>query len=125
MQSGIGDVNRRQPRRSDKVVVSGAGPIGLRTSEHLADVRDYDGQGAAVLIMSMHQCHIDADRSLGDERANFPRGPGPTTHPRSHPAVNPNSLGQQRHSVNTSDGHTGGRQQPVDSSDENGALYHG
>ena len=35
------------------------------------------------------------------------------------------ALGQQQHSVNTSDGRTGGRQQPVDSSDENGDIFHG
>jgi hypothetical protein len=73
----------------------------------------------------MHQCHIDAGRGLGDERANFPRGPGSTTHPLSHPAINPNITGQQQHSVNRSDGRTGGRQQPVDSSDENGDIFDG
>jgi hypothetical protein len=54
-----------------------------------------------------------------------PRGPGPTDHPLSHPAVNPNSLGQQQHSVNTSDGRTDERQHPVDSSNENGDITHG
>jgi hypothetical protein len=54
-----------------------------------------------------------------------PRGPGPTTHPLSHHAINPNITGQQQHSVNRSDGRTGVRQQPVDSSDENGDIIRG
>jgi hypothetical protein len=70
----------------------------------------------------MHQCHVDAGRSLGDKRANFSREPRSTTHPLSHPAVNPNSLDQQQHSVNPSDGRTDGRQPTVDSSNENGGI---
>lgn len=52
---------------------------------------------------------------------------GPVAHPLSHRAVNPNSLGQQQHSVNTSDGRTadGRRRQPIDSSDENSDIFHG
>jgi len=56
----------------------------------------------------MHQCHVDAGRSLGGKRANFSREPRTTTHPLSHRAVNPNSLDQQQHSVNPSDGRTDG-----------------
>ncbi len=37
--------------------------------------------------------------------------------------INPNSLGQQQHPVNTSDGCTDVRRQPVDSSNENGDIY--
>jgi hypothetical protein len=78
-----------------------------------------------TLNHAMHQCHVDAGRRLGDERANFSREPGPTTHPLSHPAVNPNSLDQHQHSVNPSDGRTDGRQPTVDSSNEYGGIIHG
>ncbi|MDV6979855.1 hypothetical protein [Mycobacterium intracellulare] len=42
-----------------------------------------------------------------------------------HSAVNSNIADQQQHSVNTTDNHADGEQQPADSSDENGEIVHG
>jgi hypothetical protein len=74
------------------------------------------------------QCINTTSMQVGASAINVqisPRGPDPTTHPLSHPAVNPNSLDQQQHSVNPSDGRTDGRRHPVDSSNENGGIFHG